>query len=249
MTHTSAPAATGTPVSVAAGSRRSSPSHRTTSSGGARRIRVLGAVARKALVQEIEAKLRMVLSETLADPVVGGWRVHGAIRAVVRKSRDEPGVDQVVPLRNHTVKADREHELDVEVDGVQVMTLTARLDVALQVYAAVAVVRDGHPVGVRSGQAHATGGLRVACVEIAQRTLTSPLPAELTPHHPHNMSDRPAGAAPPAVSRQHSSAIAAADRHRRRPRQQSRTRSFTTCSQPVPSPGEQHPPTPEESQR
>jgi hypothetical protein len=202
MTHTSAPAATGTPVSgwLLPGSQETrlrlekvvtkASDHE---ERRARRIRVLGAVARKALVEEIEAKLRMVLSETLADLVVGGWRVHGAIRAAVRKSRDEPGVDQVVPLRNHTVKADREHELDVEVDGVQVMTLTARLDVALQVYDAVAVVRDGHLVGVRSGQAHATGGLRVEGVEIAQRTLTFPLAAELTLRHPHNMSDRPGG--------------------------------------------------------
>lgn len=152
MTHTSAPAATGTPVSgwLLPGSQETrlrlekvvtkSPDHE---ERPARRIRVLGALAQKALVEEIEAKLRMVLSETLADLVVGGWRVHGVIRAAVRKSRDEPGVDQVVPLRDHTVKADREHELDVEVDGVQVMTLTARLDVALQVYDAVAVVRDG----------------------------------------------------------------------------------------------------------
>jgi hypothetical protein len=104
-----------------------------------------------------------------------------------------------VPLRNHTVKADREHELDVEVDGVQVMTLTARLDVALQVSAAVAVVRDGHPVGVRPGQAHATGGLRVACVEIAQRTLTFPLPGG-THHAPPPQHVGPAGRLRPRLA-------------------------------------------------
>jgi hypothetical protein len=154
----------------------------------ARPLRTLGAVARRALAEEIEAKLRTVMSETLADLVVGGWRAHAAITQAARKSRSEPGVDQVVPLRNHTITADRQHNLDIEVDGVRVMTLSARLVVRLQLYDAVAVVRDGHLVAVRSGQAHADGAVTVEGVEVAQRTLTFPLTAELTLHRLRDIS-------------------------------------------------------------
>ena len=150
-------------------------------------VRVLGAVARRALVEEIEAKLRMVLSDTLADLVIGGWRAHAAIIEAVRKSREEPGVDQVVPLRNHTITANRGHDLDVEVDGFQVLTLSAELVVKLQLFDAVAVVRDGHLVAVRSGQADASGIVTVEGVEVAKRTVTFPLTAELTMHHPQDM--------------------------------------------------------------
>jgi hypothetical protein len=155
----------------------------------ARRLRVLGAVAKKALVEEIEAKLRTLLSDTLADLVIGGWRAYGAIRAAIRKSHDQPGVDQVVPLHNHRIQAEREHDLDVAIDGFHVMTLTARLEATLQIYDAVAVIRDGHLLAVRSGQAHATGLLDVGGAEVARRTLRFPLTAELTLHRPINMSD------------------------------------------------------------
>lgn len=146
----------------------------------ARPLRMLGAVARQALVEEIEAKLRTVLSETLGDLVVGGWRTHAAITQAARKSRHEPGVDQVVPLRNHTITADRHHELDIEVDGARVITLTTRLGVRLQLHDAVAVVRDGRLVAVRSGQARAIGSVTVEGVELVQRTLTFPLTAEIS---------------------------------------------------------------------
>lgn len=144
-----------------------------------RPVRLLGAVARRALVEEIETKLRTVLSDTLADLVIGGWHVHATIAEAIRKSRDEPGVDQVVPLRNHTITANRGHDLDVEVDGFQVLTLSVELVVKLQLYDAVAVVRDGHLVAVRSGQANTSGILTVEGVEVAKETLTFPLTAEL----------------------------------------------------------------------
>ena len=76
-----------------------------------------------------------------ADLVIGGWRAHAAIVEAIRKSRDEPGVDQVVPLRDHTITANRGHDLDVEVDGFQVLTLSAELVVKLQLFDAVAVLR------------------------------------------------------------------------------------------------------------
>jgi hypothetical protein len=155
----------------------------------ARRLRILGAVAKNALVEEIEAKLRTLLSDTLADLVIGGWRAHGTIRATIRKSRDQPGIDHVVPLHNHRIKAKREHDLDVAIDGVHVMTLSARVEATLQIYDAVAVIRDGHLVAVRSGQAHATGLLSVEGAEVARRTYPFPLTAELTLHRPINMSD------------------------------------------------------------
>ena len=109
----------------------------------ARPLRTLGAVARRALIEEIEAKLRMVMGETLVDLIIGGWRAYAAVTQAIRRSRSQPGVDQVVPLRNHTIKAARQHSLDVEVDSFPVMTLSVQLVVRVQLYDAVAVVRDG----------------------------------------------------------------------------------------------------------
>ena len=123
--------------------------------------------------------------------MIGGWRAHGTITAAIRKSHDQPSVDHVVPLHNHRIQAEREQNLDVAIDGVHVVTLSARLEATLQVYDAVAVVRDGHLVAVRSGQAHATGLLSVEGAEVARRTLRFPLTAGLTLHRPISMSDPP----------------------------------------------------------
>ena len=145
----------------------------------ARPLRTLGAVARRALIEEIEAKLRMVISETLVDLIVGGWRTYAAVMQAIRKSRGQPGVDQIVPLRNHTIKAARQNSLDIEVDNFRVMTLSSQLLVSVQLYDAVAVVRDGQLVAVRSGQAKADGTVTVEGVKIGRKTLTFPLTAEL----------------------------------------------------------------------
>jgi hypothetical protein len=161
-----------------------------------RPLRTLGAVARRALLEETEAKLRMVLSDTLVDVMVGGWRAHAAIAQAVRKSRSQPDVDQVVPLRNHTITAHRQHNLDIEVDSVAVMTLCAELVLAVQLYDAVAIVRDGHLIAVRSGEAKADGRVTVDGVEVAKRTLTFPLTAELL-HSPCDSHPTPGSTRPP----------------------------------------------------
>jgi hypothetical protein len=145
----------------------------------ARPLRTLGAVARRALIEEIEAKLRMIMSETLVDLIVGGWRTYAAVMQAIRKSRGQPGVDQIVPLRNHTIKAARQNSLDIEVDNFRVMTLSSQLLVSVQLYDAVVVVRDGQFVAVRSGHAKADGTVTVEGVEIGRKTLTFPLTAEL----------------------------------------------------------------------
>jgi hypothetical protein len=149
-----------------------------------RPLQTLGAVARRALVDEIEAKLRMVLGETLVDLIAGGWRAYGAVTQAIQQSRNQLGVDHIVPLRNHTITAARQHNLDVEVDRFPVMTLSVQLTVRVQLYDAVAVVRDGYLVAIRSGRPTASGTVTVEGVTVAQRAFTFPLAAELALRSP-----------------------------------------------------------------
>jgi hypothetical protein len=152
----------------------------------ARPLQTLGVVARRALIEEIEAKLRIVLSEAVVDLIVGGWRSYGAVKQAITTSLHQPGVDQIVQLCNHSITASQEHNLDVEVDGFQVMTLCVELTMRIQLYDVVAVVRDGHVRAVRSGQAGVDGILTVASVPVAHRTWTFPFTAELALHTSRN---------------------------------------------------------------
>jgi len=148
----------------------------------ARPLRTLRDVARRALIEEIETKLRMVMSETLVDLILGGWRQHAAITRAMRKSASQTGIDHIVALRNHTVTARREHSLDIEVDSVRVMTLFTRLVMRAQLCDATAVVRDGHLVAIRSGDAKADGTVTVEDVQVGHRCLTFPLTGALVLH-------------------------------------------------------------------
>jgi hypothetical protein len=109
----------------------------------------------------------------------------------VRKSRSQPGVDQIVSLRNRTITAHRQHNLDIEVDGFPVMTLSIQLVVRVQLYDAVAVVRDGQLVAVRSGQAKADGTVTVDGVQVTTKTTYSRNSPKEDAHDHHRLA-RPA---------------------------------------------------------
>jgi hypothetical protein len=138
----------------------------------ARPLRMLNDVARQALGEEIEA-----MSETLVDLVLGGWRSYGAVTQAMRSSRNQPGVERIVALRNHTISAQRQHDLDIEVDSVRVMTLSTRLTMHVGMNGAVAVVKDGRVLAIRSGQAEADGTVTLEGVQIAHARRTFALTA------------------------------------------------------------------------
>ncbi len=144
-----------------------------------RPLRTLGTVARRVVADEVEAKLRAVLGDSLMDVVVGGWHAYRPVSRSVQDSRHRPGIEFVVPLSNHTVAVDQLHDVDVEVDGVPALTLSVELIVDVQLYDAVAVVRDGRITAIRSGQAAASATVTVDGVQIGQRSLTFPLRMEL----------------------------------------------------------------------
>ena len=145
-------------------------------------LRTLGAIARRALSEEIEVKLRAALNETLADLVIGGWHSYSAVAQAIRTSVSQPTVELVVPLRSHTVTANRQHQLNIEVDRLPVLTLDADLVVNMNLDKAVAVVTEGRIVGIRSGEASADGTVTVEGVEVSRKAVVFPLTAELDIH-------------------------------------------------------------------
>jgi hypothetical protein len=71
----------------------------------------------------------------------------------------------------------------------------------IQLDDAVAVVREGHILAVRSGQAKADGTVTLANVQVAHRTLTFPLTAELVVHTFSNANEEVRGYAVPRADR------------------------------------------------
>ena len=148
----------------------------------ARPLRRLNDVARTALSEEIEAKLRMVMSETLVDLILGGWRSYAAVTQAMWRSRNQPGIELIVAMRSHTISAEQQHDLDIEVDSVRVMTLSTRLAMHIRVNGAVAVVKDGRLLAIRSGHAEADGKVTLEGVQIAHTRRAFPLTTHLALH-------------------------------------------------------------------
>jgi hypothetical protein len=148
----------------------------------ARPLRTLGTVARRALVDEIETKLRAVLGESVGDLVIAGWQKHATIRKAIATSNSQPGTDQIVSLYKHTIAASHQHSLNIVVDGFEVMSLPVELTMRAQLCDATAVVSDGHVCAIRSGEANVEGLVTVSGVQVSRRRLLFPLKAELVVH-------------------------------------------------------------------
>ena len=164
----------------------------------ARPLRTLGAVARHALVAEIEAKLRTVLGETVGDLIIGGWQKHAYIRKAITTSLSQPGTDQIVPLYKHTITGSQQHSLNIVIDGFEVMLLPVELVMRAQLCDATAVVSNGHVSAIRSGEAKVEGMVTMAGVQVSHRTLRFPLNAEFALHSSRNWDG-----APPTSSAKH----------------------------------------------
>lgn len=145
----------------------------------ARRLGMLAKVARAALVDEVLTNLRAVLDDNLVDLLVTGWQKHAAMTDAARESLADPGSQRTVVMAKHRITSRRQPQLEVQVDGLHVLTLSISCEVAFQVVDAVAVVRDGRLMGLRSGESDVTGTITVEGQEIARRSLQLPLTAEL----------------------------------------------------------------------
>jgi hypothetical protein len=115
-----------------------------------RRLRLLTRVARAALAEELIGALRAVLGDTMADVLVAGWSTHETVLAAADETRAHPGSESVVSLADHRLSRAESPSIDLVVDGVRLATLTAQLALTVEVAGAVAFVRDGRLMRVRT---------------------------------------------------------------------------------------------------
>lgn len=141
----------------------------------ARPLENLSRVARAALRQQIVIALRAVLHGDVADLLVAGWRKHHTLVEAANATLVGPGTEQLVTLAEHRVRWTQDPTLDVILDGVPVLTLSACLETLFDIGEVVAMVRSGRLVELRAGNAAVTGTVTVQDQEISRRTVQLPL--------------------------------------------------------------------------
>jgi len=146
---------------------------------GAQFLGHLGSAARAALGQQVITALRSLLRTDVADLLIEGWRKHRTLTAAAEASLTEPDGEQLVTLAEHRVQSAHEASLDIVLDQVPVLTLSARWEVIFDIGKVVAVVRDGRLRALHAGDATVTGALTLQGEEITRRSVHVPLRAVL----------------------------------------------------------------------
>lgn len=141
----------------------------TGSSPQSRRLVALSQPARTALLDELLTGLRSLLDDELTDLLVDAWSGHRTLVSAGRETGKVQGGQSIVRLAPHTVRVQQDPELDLRVDGMQLLTLRVRLDIAFVVNEAVLLVHDGRLVEVRADNPKVYAVLWVDGEEISRR--------------------------------------------------------------------------------
>ncbi|MEU2630273.1 hypothetical protein [Kitasatospora sp. NPDC007106] len=124
----------------------------------------------RAVEREVASVVSGFLALDLFDLVAGGWRRHTALRQAARRTRDEPGSEEVVALAKHRITSVHRPKVDVLVDGSRIGTLDVDLKVVFDLEGLVGVVRQARLIAVRAGSCMVTGSLAVQRIALAQQS-------------------------------------------------------------------------------
>jgi hypothetical protein len=139
----------------------------------------LGLVAqttREAAGDQVAAVADGVLALDLGDLVVAGWRKQGQLAAAAERTAANPGTSELVELVTHRVSSVHHPYVELLVNDVRVTTVNFELDLAFQIKALVATVRDGHLVSLHSGDCDLSATLTAEGVRLASRSRQFDLP-------------------------------------------------------------------------
>ena len=101
------------------------------------------------------------------------------LEAAAEATLTEPDGEQLVTLAEHRVQSVHEASLDINLDEVQVLTLSARWEVVFDIGKVVAVVRAGRLRALHAGDTTVTGALALQGQQITRRSVQVPLRAVL----------------------------------------------------------------------
>ncbi|MEW1913756.1 hypothetical protein AB0442_35915 [Kitasatospora sp. NPDC085895] len=133
-------------------------------------VRGLTAPIGRAVEREVASVVDGFLALDLFDLAAGGWRRHTALCEAARRTRDEPGSEEVVVLANHRITSVHRPKIDVLVDGSRIGTLDVDLKVVFDLEGLIGIVRQARLTAVRAGSCLITGSLAVQRITLTQRT-------------------------------------------------------------------------------
>lgn len=114
-----------------------------------------------AIAQAVIAKLTTVLDFEISDVLVQAFQVRSALLYAARETFAQPGLVRRVTLQTYMLPWEHRVEFDVRLAGKHLLTLTATLQLELEVTALSAVVQKGLLANLDGGQCRAWASLAV----------------------------------------------------------------------------------------
>ena len=131
------------------------------------------------IVNEVAKATDDLLSSSLFDMVMSGWKRYDALRQAAKRTRDASGTRESVAMATHTVKAEQHPSVELYIDGKSKGIVEMTLLITFTLAGVLAVVERGRLMRIESGNCTVSGSLTVAGVEAAKRRHTFDLPGAI----------------------------------------------------------------------
>ncbi|MEU7827589.1 hypothetical protein [Nonomuraea sp. NPDC049129] len=134
-----------------------------------------------------EAGAELLQGIDLGSVLLNGWAKYRDLRAAARKTLDNPGTGQVVPLAEHEVVSHHEPYVEVQVNGQPMGRVTFGVDLILHVTMMQAGVRAGRLMLLTGGDCTAAIACTIQGVEVARKDcalVTLPINCDLGEGYP-----------------------------------------------------------------
>lgn len=118
---------------------------------------------------ELATQTDGLLSLSLLDLAVDGWKRFGELVEAARRTRNNAAARETVKLVTHQIEFSHPWTLEVFVNGKSAGTIEVELSISFDMDLVVLVVRQGRIAAIESGRCIITGALAIAGVEVAKR--------------------------------------------------------------------------------
>lgn len=144
---------------------------------------------------EVANEIDGLLSQSLLDLAVDGWKKFAELMDAARRTGDNPAARETVKLVTHRIEFSHPWTVEVLVNGKSAGTLEVELAGSLGMDLVVLVVQRGRITAIESGRCIVTTALEIAQTEVVKRQGRFNLGGEIPLGHGLMLAERTATAA------------------------------------------------------
>ncbi len=143
-------------------------------------LRTLGKISKASLGRQIVTALEGIVPSDLVTVFRGAWGDYRELREVAAQSAGEAPTEHLHRLKDQQICYAQEPSFAVVVNGETLFDVKAKVDIAVSLTNARAVIRAGRLIRVEAGRSSITGTILVEQQEIVRKTAS--WPDEFTVH-------------------------------------------------------------------